>query len=249
MKRLIALMTALACCSATPKPAVRGLPSGFVYLSDAAPTVAQDIRYAGGHNLVGRALPGYLAPVCILAKSAAIALAKAQSELLSVGLTLRVYDCYRPKRAIDALAAWSRNAADQRMKGEYYPRVDKSKLFALGYLSRDSSHARGSGVDLTVERLPVASPLPWVPGRHSCIAPFAARYHEGSIDMGTSYDCMDPLSRTDTPIGVVAETHRTMLRELMGQYGFKPVNGLWWSFALAREPFPKTVFDFPITEK
>ena len=102
VKRWIAAFAAIALCAATP---VRhaALPRGFVYLSDVAPSIVQDIRYAGPHNLVGRALPGYLAPVCILTERAAFALAKAQEELTAAGLTLRVYDCYQPQRAANAL--------------------------------------------------------------------------------------------------------------------------------------------------
>ncbi len=249
MKYVIALLTALACAAATPRAPATAVPLGFVYLSDVAPTIVQDIRYTGSHNLVGRPLPGYLAPACILSKPAAFALAKAQQELLPAGLSLRVYDCYRPERAVKALLAWSRNASDQRMKTEYYPRVDKTRLFALGYLSEQSPHARGSSVDLTVERLTAATPTPWIAGEHSCIAPFIARYHDGSIDMGTSYDCMDPLSRADAHAGAVAGMHRAMVRDLMQRYGFKPAGDLWWSFVLVAEPFPKTAFDFPITAK
>ncbi len=248
MKTLVALLAVATCCSASPASAST-LPAGFVYLSDVAPAIVQDIRYAGPHNLVGRKLPGYLAPACILTKPAAIALAKAQAELMEAGLSLRVYDCYRPQRAAKALLAWSRDNKDQRMKAEYYPRVEKARLFALGYLSENSPHARGSSVDVTVDRWPEMSPAPWVPGEHSCIAPFIARYHEGSIDMGTTYDCMDPLSRIDARVGAVAETHRTMLADLMEKYGFKSAGAQWWGFVLASEPFPKDAFDFPITAK
>ncbi|MGA8533424.1 MAG: M15 family metallopeptidase [Candidatus Tumulicola sp.] len=251
MKRLaaIGLLCALALCRAATQAGVPPLPAGFVYLSDGSPTIVQDIRYAGAHNLAGRPLPGYLAPACVLTAPAARALAKAQAELEPAGLTLRVYDCYQPQRAAKALLAWSRNAADQRLKAEYYPRVEKSQLFKLGYLSVQSAHARGSSVDISVQRLSSASPSPWVPGERSCIAPFMARYHDGSIDMGSIYDCMDPISRADTSVGAVADTHRVMLRELMEKYGFKQSANLWWSFTLASEPFPRTFFDFPIRKR
>jgi D-alanyl-D-alanine dipeptidase len=249
VKAQVATLAVLACCAATARQSGPGLPAGFVYLSDVAPTIVQDIRYAGAHNLVGRKLPGYLAPACILTDSAARALAKAQTELFAAGLTLRVYDCYQPQRAVKALLAWSRDATDRSMKAEYYPRVNKSQLFPLGYLSAKSAHSRGSAVDLTVGRVFSASPAPWAPGLHSCIAPFAERYHDGSVDMGTPYDCMDPLSRSDAGVGAFAGAHRAMLSDLMEKYGFRPAGGLWWSFTLASEPFPKTAFDFPITAK
>ena len=248
MKRWFAALAAVALCAASP-PKSAALPRGFVYLSDVAPSIAQDIRYAGGHNPVGRALPGYLAPVCILTQRAALALAKAQQELMEAGLSLRVYDCYQPQRALNALLVWSKTASDKRTKAEYYPRVAKSQLFAQGYLSVSSPGARGSAVAVTLERIGMPSPVPWVAGLHSCIAPFVQRYHDGSVDMGTSFDCMDPLSRASQSAGTVADSHRSMLTVLMEKYGFKPSGDLWWSFVLAAEPFPKTRFDFPVTAK
>jgi zinc D-Ala-D-Ala dipeptidase len=246
--RAAALAALVLCCAAThpaPRPA---LPAGFVYLSSTAPSIVQDVRYAGGHNLVGRALRGYLAPACVLTRAAARALAAAQRELLAAGLTLRVYDCYRPQRAVDELFAWARDPRDQSMKAEYYPRVLKGQLFALGYLEAPSSHSRGSAVDLTIQRLPVTPATVWVPGEHSCVAAFVARYHDGSIDMGTNYGCMDPLSRVDASAGAVADSHRNLLRELMEKHGFVTTGEEeWWHFTLRDEPFPKTYFDFPVT--
>jgi D-alanyl-D-alanine dipeptidase len=147
------------------------------------------------------------------------------------------------------LLVWSKTSSDQRMKAEYYPRVEKSQLFAQGYLSVSSPGARGSGVAVTIDRLGLPSPLPWVPGQHSCIAPFVERYHDGSIDMGTNFDCMDRLSRVSETIGAIADSHRMLLAELMQKYGFKRYGNLWWNFVLADEPFPKTRFDFPVTAK
>ena len=247
MKRTIAALAIAMFCGASP--ARHALPPGFAYLSDVAPTIVQDVRYAGQHNLVGRPLPGYLAPVCVLTQRAARALAEAQAEVASAGLTLRVYDCYQPQRAAGALLAWSKNAADQRLKSEYYPRVEKAQLFPQGYLSTSSPAARGSAVALTVQRIETGPPPPWVPGQHSCIAPFVDRYHDGGIDMGTNFDCMDLLSRTSEQLGAFADTHRQMLADLMEKHGFKPYGDLWWAFVLSSEPFPKTRFDFPVIAK
>lgn len=249
MTRWMAALAAVALCAASPPSQRPALPRGFVYLSAVAPSISQDVRYAGAHNLVGHPLPGYQAPVCILTRQAAAALAKAQDELTANGLSLRVYDCYQPQRALEALLVWSKNGSDQRMKNEYYPRVAKSQLFTQGYLSASSPSARGSAVAVTLERLGMPSPLPWVARLHSCIAPFVQRYHDGSIDMGTNFDCMDPLSRASQSAGPVADAHRSMLTVLMEKYGFKSFGDLWWNFVLVAEPFPKTRFDFPVTAK
>lgn len=231
--------------------AVTALPPGFVYLSDVAPSIVQDIRYAGYHNFLGRPVRGYDAPQCVLTKQAARALAGVQGELEQKGLTLRVYDCYRPQRAVDDFIGWSKSVADQRMKAEFYPRVDKALFLAQGYVAAKSGHSRGSTVDLTIERLPVRPPQPYRSGNplRSCIAPFVGRCHDGSLDMGTGFDCMDRLSHTDADAGAVAESHRALLRGLMEKYGFKPYTQEWWHYTLRWEPFPKTYFDFPIESR
>jgi len=137
-----------------PFPALAGsalskdfLPKGFVYLRDTDPTIVQDIRYAGSHNFVGRPIKGYLAAECILSDRAASALRTVQSMLAEKKLSLIVWDCYRPKRAVDDFLRWSKYPAQSEMKAEFYPRTDKQKLFALGYLATRSAHSRGSTVD------------------------------------------------------------------------------------------------------
>ena len=127
-----------------------GLPSGFVRLRDVAPTIRQDMRYYGSHNFIGRPIPGYLAPECILTAQAAQALAAVQADLATSNLSLVVYDCYRPQRAVQDFVTWGQNAADQRMKAEFYPRVDKADFVKLGYVADKSGHSRGSTVDLAI---------------------------------------------------------------------------------------------------
>ncbi len=223
------------------------LPYDFVYLRDVAPAIQQDMRYAGYHNFIGEPIRGYRAAECVLTRQAAEALAKAQEELEASDLSLRVYDCYRPQSAVDEFIAWSKIPSDQRMKAEFYPRVEKSRLFALGYLAAKSGHSRGSTVDLTIER-PAKPPVPYLPGDplHSCIAPFIERFHDGSMNMGTTFDCLDPLSHPDADVGNIASAHRAMLAHLMEKYGFAGAKEEWWHFTLRGEPFPATYFNFPI---
>ena len=135
-----------------PALAVAGsaLPKGFVYLRDIDPTIVQDIRYAGSHNFVGRPIRGYLAAECILSEPAAKALKAVQRKLAEKKLSLVVWDCYRPKRAVDDFLQWSKDPTHSEMKAEFYPHADKEKLFALGYLAKRSAHSRGSTVDLGI---------------------------------------------------------------------------------------------------
>src|ERR1700674_1634584 len=105
-----------------PAPALAGsaLPKGMVYLRDVDPTIVQDIRYAGSHNFVGRPIRGYLAAECILSARAARALATVQRMLADEKLSLIVWDCYRPTRAVADFLQWSKDPAHSEMKAEFY---------------------------------------------------------------------------------------------------------------------------------
>src|SRR5580700_7374068 len=171
-----------------PAPALASsaLPKGFVYLRDIDPTIAQDIRYAGSHNFVGRPIRGYLAAECILSVSAAKALETVQRRLTEKKLSLIVWDCYRPKRAVEDFFQWSKDPTRSEMKAEFYPRTDKERLFALGYLAKRSAHSRGSTVDLGIVPSALSSAPP--PDRQSlkaCTSAKGERFEDGTIDFGT----------------------------------------------------------------
>src|SRR5271169_911161 len=226
-----------------------GLPEGFVYLRDIDPTIVQDIRYAGSHNFVGRPIRGYLAAECILSVSAANALAAVQRTLAEKKLSLIVWDCYRPKRAVDDFLQWSKDPTHSEMKTEFYPRTDKEKLFALGYLARRSAHSRGSTVDLGI--VPTASsvvppPDPPQPLK-ACTAPKGERFEDGTIDFGTGYDCLDVLANTSNAlVGGIARRNRQTLKSYMKGAGFRPYAREWWHFELIDEPFNRGGFDFEV---
>jgi D-alanyl-D-alanine dipeptidase len=234
-----------------PAPASAGsaLPKGFAYLRDIDPTIVQDIRYAGSHNFVGRPIKGYLAAECILSVSAANALETVQRRLAEKKLSLIVWDCYRPKRAVDDFLQWSRNPAHFEMKTEFYPRTDKEKLFELGYLARRSDHSRGSTVDLGIVPAgssSAASPNPSLPLK-PCTSPKGERFEDGAIDFGTGYDCLDVLANTSNALaGEVALHNRQMLKSHMEGAGFRPYAKEWWHFELVNEPFHDG-FDFEVS--
>jgi D-alanyl-D-alanine dipeptidase len=112
-----------------------------------------DMRYFGEDNFVGAHIDGYDAPRCLLARPAAAALAKVQRDLVPQGLGLKVFDCYRPTRAVAHFVRWARDVKDVKRKADFYPDVDKRDLFRLGYIAPRSGHSRGSTVDLTLVRL------------------------------------------------------------------------------------------------
>lgn len=247
--RLAAVAAALVVILlSSPLLAAEPLPQGFVRLRDLAPDIAQEMRYAGPHNFIGRPIDGYLAPECILTRPAAEAVIRVQQELVRSGLAVKIYDCYRPARAVADFVAWSKTP-DQAMKAEFYPNVDKKDFFRLGYVAEKSSHSRGSTVDLSIIPLPAPAQPAYVPGQKltSCFAPRGERFPDNSIDMGTGYDCFDPLSHPgNAAVGTVPYHHRQLLRALMEKNGFAPYDEEWWHFTLKDEPFPATFFDFPV---
>ena len=220
-------------------------PPGFAALGDVDPTIRQDMRYATRHNFVGRRIRGYRDPVCILTRPAAMALKRAQDALRPRGYTLKVYDCYRPQRAVDQFVRWARRTGDQRMKREFYPRVDKSRLFADGYIAERSGHSRGSTVDLTLVRLPARKQPPFTGKLVPCFS--ERRYRDNSVNMGTGYDCFDTLAHTRDPrIRGRARANRLLLKRTMEDAGFENYENEWWHYTLASEPYPDRYFDFPV---
>jgi D-alanyl-D-alanine dipeptidase len=241
---------ALTVMLAAPVSAGSVLPRGFVYLRDIDPTIVQDIRYAGFHNFVGRPIRGYLAAECILSEPAANALRNVQKLLAEKKLSLIVWDCYRPKRAVDDFLRWSKDPTHAEMKTEFYPRTDKAKLFALGYLATRSAHSRGSTVDLGIVPAgfspapPPTPPLSFKP----CTSPKGERFEDGTLDFGTGYDCLDVLGNTSNAlVGAIALRNRQMLKSWMQGAGFRPYSKEWWHFELVNEPFNRDGFDFEIS--
>ncbi|MFE4496888.1 M15 family metallopeptidase [Streptomyces niveus] len=225
-------------------------PDEFVALRTVAPTIIQEIRYVSPHNFVGEPVDGYEQPLCILTRPAARALQRAQWKLLRQGYSLKVYDCYRPQRAVDHFVRWAKDLQDERMKPEFYPQVDKSRLFADGYIAEKSGHSRGSTVDLTLVKLPAKPTRPYVPGEKlvPCYAPQGERFRDNSVDMGTGYDCFDTLSHTDDPrIQGERRANRQLLKSTLAGVGFTNLPEEWWHFTHKPELFPDTYFDFPVS--
>jgi D-alanyl-D-alanine dipeptidase len=240
--RALALSLALL---AVPTPA-QAAPS-FVDMAAVDRTILHDIRYAQAHNFVGRPIRGYAEPRCLLSRRAGVALRKVQAYVRPRGYALKVYDCYRPRRAVQDFATWASNAADTRMKAEFYPRVSKSRLFSDGYLAHRSGHSRGSTVDLTLVKLPAAPAARYLPGEPLLPCHGSPRFPDNSIDMGTGYDCFDPMAATLHPrITGAQRANRLLLRRVMTAAGFTNYAAEWWHYTLKNEPYPETYFNFPV---
>jgi len=227
--------------------AQRALPSGFVYLRDVDPTIAQDMRYAGSDNFVGHPLPGYAAAECILRQDVAAALKRVQAELAAAGFSLKVYDCYRPMRAVRAMVEWVNDGRSGAITKRFFPRLTKNTLLR-GYISSQSRHATGAAIDLTLIKAPPASPAPFDPAAAygPCTGPAAQRSPDNSLDMGTSFDCFDSMSYTaSTAITAEQRRSRRMLVEAMRKQGFGNYDREWWHFSYARSGRTPPQ-DFPI---
>ncbi|PZF83958.1 D-alanyl-D-alanine dipeptidase [Micromonospora deserti] len=230
-----------------PGPTPR-LP-GFVVLTDVDPRIRTDIRYATAHNFVGRPVAGYPEPLCLLTRQAAEALRRVQDAALARGRSLKVYDCYRPEPAVDDFVAWAKQPDEQQMKAEFYPRVAKSELFDQGYLGAPTSHSRGSTVDLTLVDVPTPDQPGYVPGQPlaPCTADRRERFPDNSVDMGTGFDCFDPLAHTESPrVAGPARDNRRLLRQLMSEGGFVNYGREWWHYRYLDEPWPDRYFDAPV---
>lgn len=227
-------------------------PAEFVALSDVDPTILQEMRYFTPHNFVGVRIDGYEQPLCILTRPAAEALHKAQVTLRAQGYSLKVYDCYRPQRAVDHFVAWAEDLDDEAMKAEFYPDVDKSRLFLDGYIAAKSGHSRGSTTDLTIVKLPAVPTRPYRPGETlvPCYAPQAQRFPDNSVDMGTGFDCFDTLSHTlDPRIQGEQLKNRLLLKNTLEDLGFVNLAEEWWHYTYKPELFPDTYFDFPVSRR
>ena len=201
-------------------------PSGFVLLADLVPGIVQEIRYYSTYNFVGERIDGYEEPCALLTVEAARALKAVAGEMNALGYRLKVFDAYRPARAVRHFVLWGIEDLDLRMKPYFYPDLQKQELFDRGYIASRSSHSRGSTVDLTL--------LDMKTGKEA--------------DMGSPFDYFSELSHPDCR-AVTEEQfeNRMLLQKLMADGGFAPCDCEWWHFTLEDEPFPDTYFEFPVS--
>jgi D-alanyl-D-alanine dipeptidase len=205
----------------------------LVYLRDVDPTIRQDIRYATRDNFTGTKVPGYLAGECLVLTPVAEALKRAQADLLKLGLSLKVYDCYRPQKAVDAFVAWAKSAEPSAEAKRFFPRTPKSELLAKGFIAPQSNHSRGAAVDVTlvIAEGPPAKAFDPLMSYGGCIGPQVARAPDDSLDMGTGFDCFDELAATDARgISPPQKKWRALLHGAMTKVGFKNFPGEWWHF-------------------
>lgn len=201
--------------------------SGFVLLTDVVPDAILEIRYYSTYNFVGDRIDGYEQPTALITKEAATALKNVSDQLKEKGYYIKVFDAYRPQKAVTHFMNWAKDIEDTRMKEYFYPDLDKASLFEQGYIAEKSGHSRGSTVDLTLFDMKT----------------------EKEVDMGGTFDFFGELSHPDyKEITDEQYNNRMILRDAMVENGFKPLEEEWWHFTLENEPYPDTYFTFPVNE-
>ena len=108
----------------------QGLPENFVLIKDFVPSITVEMRYGTNNNFTGRPIPGYGSRQAVITIATASALKKVQKELNKLGLGLKIFDAYRPQKAVDYFIKWSDQPSDTIMKNKYYPNL-KKKLFLI----------------------------------------------------------------------------------------------------------------------
>ena len=201
-------------------------PSGFVVLADFIPGIIQEIRYYSSYNFIGERIDGYEEPIALLTIEAARALKSVANEMNAFDYRLKVFDAYRPACAVRQFVLWGIEDTDIRMKPYFYPDLWKQELFSGGYIAKQSSHSRGSAVDLTL--------LDMKTGKE--------------VDMGGPFDYFSELSHPSYR-GITDEQYenRMLLQRVMQRNGFLPIDCEWWHFMLKDEPYPDVYFEFPVS--
>ena len=226
-KEFLIVITALLLfsCQKQKSPAPEYDNSDFVRVTDVIPDAILEIRYYSTYNFVGERIDGYEQPIALMTREAADSLKAVNDELKAHGYRIKIWDTYRPQRAVNHFIRWAENTSDTAMKAVFYPMVDKSLLFEQGYIYARSSHSRGSTVDLTL--------LDAATGKE--------------LDMGSPFDWFGEESHPDYPCPLYRQSeNRKILHNAMARNGYEGLDSEWWHFTLRNEPYPDTYFDFPV---
>jgi zinc D-Ala-D-Ala dipeptidase len=248
MQRIQAIGLTIALAGHAATAHARPLPGGFVYLRDIDPGIIQDIRYATANNFVGRPLSGYGAAECVVKREVGLRLKAVQQELGRQNLSLKMLDCYRPARAVAEMVAWAQNGKETAAEHRHNPAFSKADLFRLGYIATHSGHSTGAAVDLTLVDLKADNSARFDPHKAyaDCTAEVALPAPEGSVDMGTGYDCSDAKGHTASRAITPAQRRwRNILLAAMARQGFVNYAKEWWHFSLPG--VGGAAYDFPIT--
>lgn len=202
------------------------MEKGFVFLDEMLHGIRWDAKYATWDNFTGKPVEGYEVNRIVGTQSLALALREAQSRAAALGYGLLLWDGYRPKSAVDYFLRWAKQPEDNLTKEKYYPNIERAEMVAKGYVASQSSHSRGSTIDLTLYRLDTGT----------------------LVSMGSSFDFMDERSyHTAKGITSAEAQNRKCLRKIMESSGFQSYSFEWWHYGLIHEPYPNTYFNFAVS--
>lgn len=189
------------------------------------PDILLDIRYCTTFNFIGEVIDGYIDPIALGTKELINALKIINQKAIQLGYRLKIYDTYRPQRALDHFMRW-KDTNNNSMKSIFYPEYEKKDLFEKNFIIEKSAHTRGSTVDLTLVNEKTGKEL----------------------DMGSYFDFFGDISKPLYKIGLTSQQiqNRIFLRTLMLDNGFLPLESEWWHYTLKNEPYPNTYFDLEV---
>lgn len=198
----------------------------FVFLDEVLESTQYEVRYHSHDNFIGKPIEGYFSDRLVMTRTAALALKTAEKSFKKKGYCLKIFDTYRPQRAVNNFISWSKLEADTIMKAAYYPEQEKQNLFKLGYISTRSGHSRGSTIDLTLANLETGE----------------------EIDMGGPYDFFGAVSHHSfSDLTPTQLSNRRLLKDTLWNAGFRSYSKEWWHYTLNDEPYPKQYFDFLVS--
>ena len=206
--------------------AMASIHPDFISLEEVCAGIKVEASYSTSSNFTGSIVSGYRSSKAYIHKKPAAALCKVQALAKERGIGLKIFDAYRPVKAVQFFLEWAKRPEENStLKEFYYPKFSRLELFEKGFIAKQSSHSRGSAVDLTLIDLES--------GRE--------------LDMGSRFDYFDDISHTESPLITKTQlSNRLLLKSLMESQGFKNFSQEWWHYSFRPEPFPETYFDFDI---
>ena len=199
--------------------------SDFVNLKKEIPDIIIDLRYYTNYNFVGAKIDGYENDIAYVTKECAKKLKEINEYVKKDGYVLKIYDAYRPQMAVDHFIRWGQDREDTRTKDLFYHDIEKENIFKEGYISKKSSHTRGSTVDLTLYNINTKEDL----------------------DTGGGFDNFGKIANYNyQKLTEIQKQNRKYLRDIMLKHGFLSLETEWWHFTLKNEPYPNTYFNFKI---
>lgn len=200
------------------------IPKEFSYIQEICPKIRLEASYATSNNFVGDVVDGYHSKNLVILSEVMCSLEKAQKRFLNEGLSIVVYDSYRPEKAVAHFQRWA-NSDCIKTKKEYYPNLTKQQVFEEGFIAKRSTHSRGTAIDMSLYNLD----------------------NGDELDMGTIFDFFDQRSYTESKlISQAAQNNRKLLINVMVQCGFRNYSKEWWHFSFTNESNPEKYWNFDI---